>query len=122
MTRMPDAVEIEVVAGSGVEGARRATGGPDPATTLPARAPDPEVEATVALRGVDPTQIGAVGQRGLPRQAQILLDAPQQIRPRRAGVVPQRVTEKVSVPQAQHARRQGREHVVGQAWGCPTDC
>ena len=46
MTRMPDAVEIEVVAGSGVEGARRATGGPDPATTLPARAPDPEVPAT----------------------------------------------------------------------------
>ena len=50
MTRMPDAVEIEVVAGSGVEGARRATGGPDPATTLPARAPDPEVEATVQRR------------------------------------------------------------------------
>ena len=50
MTRMPDAVEIEVVAGSGVEGARRATGGPDPATTLPARAPDPEVPATVQRR------------------------------------------------------------------------
>ena len=50
MTRMPDAVEIEVVAGSGVEGARRATGGPDPATTLPARAPDPEVPSTVQRR------------------------------------------------------------------------
>ena len=50
MTRMPDAVEIEVVAGSGVEGARRATGGRDPATTLPARAPDPEVPATVQRR------------------------------------------------------------------------
>ena len=50
MTRMPDAVEIEVVAGSGLEGARRATGGPDPATTLPARAPDPEVPATVQRR------------------------------------------------------------------------
>ena len=50
MTRMPDTVEIEVVAGSGLEGARRATGGPDPATTLPARAPDPEVPATVQRR------------------------------------------------------------------------
>ena len=30
MTRMPDAVESEVVAGPGVEGARRATGGPGP--------------------------------------------------------------------------------------------
>ena len=41
MTRMPDAVESEVVAGPGVEGARRATGGPGPATTTPARAPGP---------------------------------------------------------------------------------
>ena len=47
---MPDTVEIEVVAGSGLEGARRATGGPDPATTLPARAPDPEVPSTVQRR------------------------------------------------------------------------
>ena len=50
MTRMPDAVEVDVGAGSGVEGARRATGGPDPAPTLPARAPDPEVPATVQRR------------------------------------------------------------------------
>ena len=50
MTRKPDAVEIDVVAGPGVEGARRATGDPDPATTAPARAPDPEVPATVQRR------------------------------------------------------------------------
>ena len=50
MTRMPDAVEVDVGAGPGVEGARRATGGPDPAPTLPARAPDPEVPATVQRR------------------------------------------------------------------------
>ena len=50
MTRMPDAVEVDVGAGPGVEGARRATGGRDPATTLPARAPDPEVPATVQRR------------------------------------------------------------------------
>ena len=50
MTRMPDAVEVDVGAGPEVEGARRATGGPDPAPTLPARAPDPEVEATVQRR------------------------------------------------------------------------
>ena len=33
-----------------VEGARRATGGPDPAPTAPTRAPDPEVPATVQRR------------------------------------------------------------------------
>ena len=33
MTRMPDAVEMDVVAGPGAEGARRATGGPGPVTT-----------------------------------------------------------------------------------------
>ena len=50
MTRTPNAVEINVVAGPGVEGARRATGDPDPATTAPASAPDPEVPATVQRR------------------------------------------------------------------------
>ena len=55
MTRMPDAVEVDVGAGLGVEGARRATGGPDPATTLPGRAPDPEVEATVQRRRPSPS-------------------------------------------------------------------
>ena len=50
MTRMPEAVEMDVVAGSGAEGARRATGGPDPATTAGAPAPDPEVLATVQRR------------------------------------------------------------------------
>ena len=39
MTRMPDAVEVDVGAGPGVEGAsrRRALGGRDPAPTSPAR-------------------------------------------------------------------------------------
>ena len=36
MTRMPDAVEIEVVAGSGVEGARRATSALDSMYRTPA--------------------------------------------------------------------------------------
>ena len=45
MTRMPEAVEMDVVAGLGTEGARRATGGPGPAPD-----PDPEVAATVQRR------------------------------------------------------------------------
>ena len=45
MTRMPEAVEMDVVAGPGVEGARRATGGPGPPPD-----PDPEVSATVQRR------------------------------------------------------------------------
>ena len=45
MTRMPEAVEMDVVAGLGTEGARRATGGPGPPPD-----PDPEVSATVQRR------------------------------------------------------------------------
>ena len=52
MTRMPEAVEMDVVAGPGAEGARRATGGPGPVTTsgAPDPDPDPEVPATVQRR------------------------------------------------------------------------
>ena len=50
MTRMPEAVERDVVAGPGAEGARRATGGPGPVTTSGLPAPDPEVPATVQRR------------------------------------------------------------------------
>ena len=50
MTRMPDAVEMDVVAGPGAEGARRATGGPGPVTTSRPPDPDPEVPATVQRR------------------------------------------------------------------------
>ena len=45
MTRMPEAVEMDVVAGLGTEGARRPTGGPGPPPD-----PDPEVAATVQRR------------------------------------------------------------------------
>ena len=70
---LPDAVEVDVGAGPGVEGARR--GGRDPAPTLPARAPDPEVPATVqpllgrvsAAQAVDackkPGEVGALLRR-----------------------------------------------------------
>ena len=50
MTRMPDGVEMDVVAGPGAEGARRATGGPGPVTTSRPPDPDPEVPATVQRR------------------------------------------------------------------------
>ncbi len=50
MTRMPEAVDRDVVAGPGAEGARRATGGPGPVTTSRASDPDPEVPATVQRR------------------------------------------------------------------------
>ena len=50
MTRMPEAVEMDVVAGPGATGARRATGGPGPMTTSRPPDPDPEVPATVQRR------------------------------------------------------------------------
>ena len=50
MTRLPEAVEMDVVAGPGAEGARRATGGPGPVSTSRPPDPDPEVSATVQRR------------------------------------------------------------------------
>ncbi len=50
MIRIPEAVEMDVVAGPGPEGARRATGGPGPVTTSRPSDPDPEVPATVQRR------------------------------------------------------------------------
>ena len=50
MIRIPEAVEMDVVAGPGAEGARRAAGGPGPVTTSRPSDPDPEVPATVQRR------------------------------------------------------------------------
>ena len=50
MTRMPESLEIDVVAGLGAEGARRATGAPGPVATSRASDPDPEVPAKVQRR------------------------------------------------------------------------
>ena len=50
MIRIPEAVEMDVVAGPGAAGARRAAGGPGPATTSRPSDPDPEVPATVQRR------------------------------------------------------------------------
>ena len=134
MTRMPDAVEIEVVAGSGVEGARRATGGGcdsgrDPATTLPARAPDPEVPATVQrrrfsaayrlriLKAVDackkPGEVGALLRReGLYSslltnwRRQREAGALREMRGRRRGPTPRPVDPRVTQLEAENRRLQ----------------
>ena len=50
MTRMPVAVEMDVVVGPEAEGARRATAAFGPATTSRATAPDPEVSAKAQRR------------------------------------------------------------------------
>ena len=54
MTRMPEAVEMDVVAGPGAQGARRATGAPGHVPTSRAPDPDPEVPATVQRRRFSP--------------------------------------------------------------------
>ena len=59
MTRMPEAVELDVVAGPGAEGAQRATGRPGPVTTSGAPDPNPEVPATVQSGGASPQNIGS---------------------------------------------------------------
>ncbi len=50
MTRMPAAVEMDVVVGSEAEGARRATAAFGPTTTSHATDPDPEVPAKAQRR------------------------------------------------------------------------
>ncbi len=50
MTRMPPAVEMDVVVGPKAEGARRATGAFGPTATSAAMAPDPEVPAKAQRR------------------------------------------------------------------------
>ena len=129
MTRMPDAVESEVVAGPGVEGARRATGGPGPATTTPARAPDPEVPATVQrrrfsaayrlriLKAVDackkPGEVGALLRReGLYSslltnwRRQREAGALREMRGRRRGPTPCPVDPRVTQLEAENRRLQ----------------
>ena len=129
MTRMPDAVEIDVVAGPGVEGARRATGDPGPATTAPARAPDPEVPATVQrrrfsaayrlriLNAVDackkPGEVGALLRReGLYSslltnwRRQREAGALREMRERRRGPAPRPVDPRVTELEAENRRLQ----------------
>lgn len=50
MIRLPGGVEMDVVVGAEVEGARRATGASGPMTTSGALAPDPEVPAKAQRR------------------------------------------------------------------------
>ena len=129
MTRMPDAMEVDVVAGPGVEGARRATGGRDPAPTLPARAPDPEVPATVQrrrfsaayrlriLKAVDackkPGEVGALLRReGLYSslltnwRRQREAGALREMRGRRRGPPPRPVDPRVAQLEAENRRLQ----------------
>ena len=129
MTRMPEAVERDVVAGPGAEGARRATGGPGPVTTSRLPAPDPEVPATVQrrrfsaayrlriLKAVDackkPGEVGALLRReGLysslltnwrwQREAGAL----REMRGRRRGPTPRPVDPRVKQLEAENRRLQ----------------
>ncbi len=129
MNRMPPALEMDVVVGPKAEGARRATGGPDPAPTLPARAPDPEVEATVQrrrfsaayrlriLKAVDackkPGEVGALLRReGLYSslltnwRRQREAGALREMRGRRRGPTPRPVDPRVTQLEAENRRLQ----------------
>ena len=129
MTRMPDAVEMDVVAGPGTEGARRATEGVGPATTSRAPDPDPEVPATVQrrrfpaayrlriLRQVDacrkPGEVGALLRReGLYSslltnwRRQRETGALREMRGRRRGPTPRPVDPRVTQLEAEIRRLQ----------------
>ena len=108
---------------------RRATGGPDPAPTLPARAPDPEVPATVQrrrfsaayrlriLKAVDackkPGEVGALLRReGLYSslltnwRRQREAGALREMRGRRRGPAPRPVDPRVTQLEAENRRLQ----------------
>ena len=129
MTRMPDAVEMDVVAGPGGEGARRATGAVGPVTTSRAPDPDPEVAATVQrrrfpaayrlriLRQVDacrkPGEVGALLRReGLYSsllthwRRQREAGALREMRGRRRGPTPRPVDPRVTQLAAENRRLQ----------------
>ena len=129
MTRMPEAVERDVVAGPGAEGARRATGGPGPVTTSRLPAPDPEVPATVQrrrfsaayrlriLKAVDackkPGEVGALLRReGLYSslltnwRRQREAGALREMRGRRRGPTPRPVDPRVKQLEAENRRLQ----------------
>ena len=129
MTRMPEAVERDVVAGPGAEGARRATGGPGPVTTSGLPAPDPEVPATVQrrrfsaayrlriLKAVDackkPGEVGALLRReGLYSslltnwRRQREAGALREMRGRRRGPTPRPVDPRVKQLEAENRRLQ----------------
>ena len=130
MTRMPDTVEIEVTLRG--RGWREPGGRPeavDPATTLPARAPDPEVPATVQrrrfsaeyrlriLKAVDackkPGEVGALLRReGLYSslltnwRRQREAGALREMRGRRRGPTPRPVDPRVTQLEAENRRLQ----------------
>ena len=133
MTRMPEAVEMDVVAGPGAEGARRATGGPGPVTTSRASDPDPEVPATVQrrrfpaeyrlriLKQADackkPGEVGALLRReGLYSslltnwRRQREQGALQDMRGRRRGPTPRPVDARVKQLEAENRKLQRKLH------------
>ena len=126
---MQEVVELDVVAGPGAEGARRATGGPDPVTTSRASDPDPEVPAKVQrrrfpaayrlriLKAVDackkPGEVGALLRReGLYSslltnwRRQREAGALQEMRGRRRGPTPHPVDPRVKQLEAENRRLQ----------------
>ena len=129
MTRMPDAVEVDVGARPGVEGARRATGGRDPAPTLPARAPDPEVPAKVERRRFPPAyrlrilkEVDACKRPGE-------VGALQAMRGRHRGPTPRPVDPRVKQLEAENRRLQRKlqraetiitlQKKLPRSWGSP---
>ena len=129
MSRMPEAVEMDVVTGPGAEGARRATGAVSPVTTSRAPDPDPEVPATVQrrrfpaayrlriLRQVDactkPGEVGALLRReGLYSslltnwRRQRDTGALREMRARRRGPTPRSVDPRLTQLEAENRRLQ----------------
>ena len=129
MSRMPEAVEMDVVTGPGAEGARRATGAVGPVTTSRAPDPDPEVPATVQrrrfpaayrlriLRQVDacrkPGEVGALLRReGLYSslltnwRRQRDTGALREMRARRRGPTPRSVDPRLTQLEAENRRLQ----------------
>ena len=68
----------------------------------------------VPFGGVNPAQIGAIGQASLARQPQVLPDPPEQLSTRRPCLVPKLESKELPIREAQHPMVQPREHSLGQ--------
>ncbi len=68
----------------------------------------------ILIRAIDFAQIRSVAEALVARQVGIDLHAPQQVGPRSGRLLPERVAEEASIGQAQHARANMGDHVLGQ--------
>src|SRR5207244_13452073 len=87
---------------------------PFPASFHRAHSDSVAASAAVLVRTRNRAQVGAIGQSLFTRQAQILLDPPEQIGTRGAGLLPEIKPKEVAIGQTQHSFFERGQYLMGQ--------